>query len=388
MGLERGSVDIAYAYEQDAGDINTQSGRPLSVLEQFRKNGCSILPAFPLRTAGRYLYIWKYGYYRSRGKIYRPDREPRLLRNLARQVERKLRGKRVDCVFAPGSHVVTELDVPCPKIFCADATFANVLGFYDSFSNVAEEYLALGHEQERRALANCDAAIYPSDWAANSAISDYGAPPEKIHVIPFGANVTVHDPKTVHDWIMARPFDAMRVLFVGRDWKRKGGDTVLQTCEALRRQKLNLRLDIVGIRECPVELPHYATNHGLLDKNDPAERMQLERLLAEAHFFFVPSVAENYGMAFCEAAAYGVPSISTDVGGIATIVRDGITGYAFPLSAPPETYAEAMLSCFADPKVYRDVARSSFEIFQKELNWDVCGRRLLAVMESLHQSRA
>src|SRR3546814_4359046 len=67
---------------------------------------------------------------------------------------------------------ISELDVPCPKVFCADATF--------SFSNAAEEYLALGHEQERKALANCDAAIYPSDWAANSAISDYGAPPEKI----------------------------------------------------------------------------------------------------------------------------------------------------------------------------------------------------------------
>src|SRR3546814_15726182 len=103
----------------------------------------------------------------------------------------------------------------------------------------------------------------------------------------------------------------MRVLFVGRDWKRKGGDTVLQTCEALRRQKLNLRLDVVGIGECPVELPHYATNHGLLDKNDPAERMRLERLLAEEHFFFFPSVAENYGIEFVEAEAYGVTSSST-----------------------------------------------------------------------------
>src|SRR3546814_1191253 len=113
----------------------------------------------------------------------------------------------------------------------------------------------------------------------------------------------------------------MRVLFVGRDWKRKGGDTVLQTCEALRRQKLNLRLDVVGIGECPVELPHYATNHGLLDKNDPAERMRLERLLAEARFFFVPSVAEYSGSAVCAAEASGVSSISTDVCGFPTIVR-------------------------------------------------------------------
>src|SRR3546814_548442 len=157
---------------------------------------------------------------------------------------------------------MTELYLPCPKCFCADATCANVVGFYDSFSKAADEYLALGHQQERKAIANCDAAIYPSDWAANSAINDYGAAPEKVHVVPFGANVTAHDPQVVHDWITARPFDVMRVLFIGRDWKRKGGETVLRACEILRRHKVKLRLDVVGIPACPVALPQYATNHG------------------------------------------------------------------------------------------------------------------------------
>jgi glycosyltransferase involved in cell wall biosynthesis len=377
---------IIYAYEGDAADINTQSGRPFWILRQL-EHRAEVIRVFPLRQHVRYLYAGKYLYHRQRGRTYRPDREPRLLRSLARQIERRVRGLAADVVFAPGSHVMAELSLPLPRIFLADATFANVLGFYDSFANCTPEFVAQGHAMDRKALANCDAAIYPSEWAARSAIEDYGAPPSKVHVIPWGANVAAPDPATVRAQIEARRFDELRLLFVGRDWARKGGDIVLATCEELRRRGVPLRLDLVGLPSVPVDLPPYARSLGLLDKNDPRDRERLEDLFAKAHVFFMPSRAENYGIVFCEAAAFGVPSVASDVGGIPTIVRDGETGFTLPPDSPPEAFADRLQNIFAHPQQYRAMALASMNDFLTRLNWDAFADRLLELIRDLVASQ-
>jgi glycosyltransferase involved in cell wall biosynthesis len=373
---------IIYAYELDAADINTQSGRPFSILRQLERRA-EVIRIFPLRQHVRYLYAGTYLHRRQRGETYRPDREPRLLRSLARQIERRARGVAADVVFAPGSHVMAELDLPLPKIFLADATFANVCGFYDSFTDCAPEFVAQGHAMDRKALANCDAAIYPSQWAARSAIEDYGAPPSKVYVIPWGANVAPPDAATVRAQIEARGFDQLRLLFVGRAWFRKGGDIVLATCEELRRRGVPLHLDLVGLPRVPVDLPPYARSLGLLDKNDPRNRERLDELFAKAHVFFMPSRAENYGIVFCEAAAFGVPSVASDVGGIPTIVRDGETGFTLPSCSAPGAFADKLQIMFAHPQRYRAMALASLNDFLARLNWDVFATRLFQLMRDL-----
>jgi glycosyltransferase involved in cell wall biosynthesis len=187
----------------------------------------------------------------------------------------------------------------------------------------------------------------------------------------------------VQGWIDGRRFDVLRLLFVGRDWHRKGGDLVLAACECLRLGAVPLRLDIVGIERLPVDLPPYARLHGVLNKRNPEAWRQLEGLLAQAHFLFVPSRAENYGMVFCEAAAYGVPSIATNTGGIPTIVRNGCTGFTLPQDRPPRDFAEAIESCFSDPRRYRDLARSSLAEYHERLNWHAFGRRLFEVIAQI-----
>ncbi len=372
-----------YAYEFDASNINVQSGRPFSVLREMKRRGTDIVPVFPLEQRLQHLFLWKKIRYRLGEEVYRPDRESALLRSLAHQIERRVNGIAADFLFAPGSHAIAELDTPHPKVFCADATFANVIDFYDTFTNCAPEFIRQGHAQDQKALMNCAAAIYPSDWAARSAIEFYGVDPGKIHVIPFGANVEVHDAATVKGWIDARPFDRLDLLFVGRDWRRKGGDIVLAVCDHLSRAKVPVHLDIVGVTQTPVPLPPYARLHGLLDKNDPTDRRRLESLLAKAHFFFVPSRAENYGMAFCEAAAYGVPSVTTNVGGIPTIVQHGRTGFTFAPDSPPDAFAEAIEGSFRSLDRYRDLARSSFADYEKRLNWNAFGERFFEVVRQI-----
>jgi glycosyltransferase involved in cell wall biosynthesis len=372
-------MKIIYAYEDRADDVGVQSGHPAAMLQQLRSRA-QVLPVFPLNKAVRYLFAPKYAYFRARRLTYRPDREPLLLRDFARQIWRRTRGISADAVFFPGSHLTAEVDLGLPMIFCADATFSGVVDFYDSFSGCAPEYLALGHRQESAALRRCAAAIYASHWAARSAIVDYGADPSKVHVVPFGANVEAPGPDAIEAMVSRRTQDELRLLFIGREWLRKGADIVLEACTMLHRPERPVVLDIVGIASPPVPLPGFARNHGTLRKGNPVERATIERLLAQAHFLFVPSRAENYGMVFCEAAAFAVPSIASDVGGVGTVVRNGITGFALPAGSSASAYASTIETFFRDTQRYRELARSSRSEYERELNWEAFGQRLMAIL--------
>ena len=374
-------MKVAYAYEFDAADPMVQSGHPASILQQLTQRGVDVIPAYPLNQLTRMLFAPKVLYHRRRGRVFRPDRQPLFLRSLARQVERRLAAARPDVVFAPGSHAVAMLNTPYPTVFCADATFANVLNAYDSFSRCADEFVAHGHAQERAALNRCAAAIFPSQWAAQSAIEDYGADPARVHVVPFGANVEAPDAGTVAGWIAARDLSPLRLLFVGREWERKGADTVLATCSRLHAAGYAVSLDLVGINQPPVALPVWAHNHGLLDRRDPDQRARLQALYAHAHFFFVPSQAENYGMVFCEAAAHGLPSLTTNVGGIPTIVRHGKTGYTLSPQAPTSDWAAPLAQAVETPAAYRAMAHASRADYEDRLNWDAFGARLYEILE-------
>lgn len=369
-------MKVAYAYEFDAADPMVQSGRPASILAQLQRLGIEVSTVFPLDRNAQFLFAPKAAWHRLRGRVYRPDREPRYLRSLARQVQTRVRGLCPDVVFAPGSHSVARLEVDRPIVFCADATFANVLDTYDSFSQCAPEFIAQGHAQERAALGRCAAAIFPSEWAASSAVNFYGADPARVHVVPFGANVKAPDTAAVLQWIDARRLNPLRILFVGRDWARKGADLVLETCALLHASGQQIHLDLVGIDRPPVPLPPWATNHGLLDKRDPMQKRRLEELLRHSHFFFVPSQAENYGMAFCEAAAYGLPSLTTDAGGIPTIVRHGITGYTLSPTAPPYEWAATLSAAAMDRDAYLAMAHATHQNFCTKLNWSAFGQKL------------
>jgi glycosyltransferase involved in cell wall biosynthesis len=376
-------VKIVYAYEFDAANIEVQSGRPCSMLSQLECRGHEIVRAFPLSRRMRYLHQWKSYYYQRRGRTYRPDREPAYLRSLARQIERRVQDVAADVLVAPGSHVVAELRTSHPKIFVADATFANVLNFYDSFTHCAPEFVRQGHEQDRKALANCTAVVYPSTWAAHSAINDYGASPAKVHVIPFGGNLVPPDEAAVMTWIDQRRFDRLRILFIGRDWYRKGGKMVLAACDTLQRRSIPLRLDLVGVERVPATLPAYARLHGRLDKRRPEQRRRLEGLLRQAHVLFVPSLAENYGMVFCEAAAFGVPSLATAVGGIPAAVRHGETGFTLPADTRAEAFADVLENLFSDPPRHKEIALACWQDYRARLSWDAFGSQLLRVLEKV-----
>ena len=166
-----------------------------------------------------------------------------------------------------------------------------------------------------------------------------------------------------------------RLVFLGRDWQRKGGDLLVQTVEALNASGLPTTATIIGCEPQGLS-PEFFKVYPFLDKARPDHFATLSSIMLDAHFLFLTSRAEAYGQAFCEAAAFGVPSIGSTAGGIPTIILDGDTGYVRPFETPASEFASLIQDTVADGAKYSRMARRARDEYRQRLNWNSFGERL------------
>jgi glycosyltransferase involved in cell wall biosynthesis len=376
-------MKIAYVSHEDAANPSIQSGRTAALLEEFLRLDHEVERIFPLNITPSGTEFAKKVGYRILGKHHRNDRNTEFLEALGAEFAARTAGRTFDLIFCPGSEIVAALQTDMPVVFCADATFGNLVDYYWDFTGLSAEYRRQGFAQENMALAKATLAVFPSDWAARSAIEQHGADPARVAVIPFGANLGSDNRRSeVMAWIAARPAAPIRILFVGRHWERKGGDLVIATALTLISHGHPVEVDIVGC-ELPADyrgVP-WIRAHGLLHQCNPVDMVELRRLYAEAHFLFVPSRAEAYGFTFTEANAFGVPPVGTRTGGIPAIIQHGHNGLLLPLDARPADYADAIVAAFADRVRYQEMCHRAFELFEQQLNWPTFTRKFLELAQ-------
>ena len=357
----------------DPRRIGSWSGIPYHFAKSLGEAGCEIVPIYDLREPPVFVRkvrqaFWKY----LRGKRYLRDVEPGVLRAYGREIMARLPAANVDVLFSPSSRLLSYVETDTPTVFWTGATFASMIGFYDDFTHLAPASLAAGQAAEAAALQRCTLAIYASEWAARSAVEDYGTDPAKVKVVSYGANLERGlDPGEVASVIDGRNPDACELLCVGVDWQRKGVEIAVDAAVALNAQGIPAHLRVVGCQppQSRAPLPPCVEVVGFLRKSDPGERLRLETLYRESHFFIVPTRAEAFGVAFCEASAFALPSLATSVGGVPTAVRDGVNGQLFAPEAPGAEYARWIAACRADPPRYRALAARAFDEYQERLCW-------------------
>jgi glycosyltransferase involved in cell wall biosynthesis len=107
------------------------------------------------------------------------------------------------------------------------------------------------------------------------------------------------------------------------------------------------------------------------------------KILQEAHFLVLPTEFDAFGIVFCEASAYAVPSIAANVGGVSQPVREGKNGYLLMPDATAEDYAEKIKSVFADKENYLKLRMSSRQEFETRLNWEVWSEKVNKILEEI-----
>lgn len=361
----------------DPNDVHAWSGLVFHIARALSTQGLSLFKIGPLRQQLALLYKAKQLVYRLRGgQRHFREWEPVISEGYARQVARMLNGADIDVVFSPSTIPLARLRGSQPAAFWVDATFPAMLDYYPEFSNVSRASIRNAIDGEKRALDRCTIAIYSSDWAAQSAINDLGADPAKVHVVPFGANLEVVPSEAeVKQLIAKRQLKECQMLFLGVDWHRKGGPFAVQVVTRLNERGLRTELVVAGC-EPTDDLPDFVRRVGFVSKASAAGAMEVSKLLADAHFLILPTRADASPVVIAEASSHGVPSLAPRIGGIPTVLRDGINGQTFPLGASPDDYAEFVLQTLRDPNRYSSLAASAYHEYATRLNWDTAGGRV------------
>jgi glycosyltransferase involved in cell wall biosynthesis len=166
------------------------------------------------------------------------------------------------------------------------------------------------------------------------------------------------------------------------DWHRKGGDIAVEAVEVLAKHGVNAELTIVG--STPPQKPKLPGVRVVpfIDKRRERGRRTFREILLESHFMIFPSRADCSPVALCEAAAYGIPVVASDVGGIRTVVTER-NGRLLPSGSTANDYAAALLELMADEHRYRELVGSSRERYEEVLNWDTWSKSLLTFCKQL-----
>jgi glycosyltransferase involved in cell wall biosynthesis len=349
----------------------------------LQEHGCEVVDIAPLEPGPRPIDWARKLSARATGRFYHWDREPAYLERAAAIIERRCRDERLDVLFAPSSLPLTRVRAAIPKTFASDQVFPALL---DSYVRApARRYARLGLEQERSALSGATVASFPSGWAVDQAVTRCGARRDRILQIPWGANLAAEPSDEGVARFLERRLERRRqhrpcsLIFIGRDWRRKGGDVVVATVRELERRGTPCRLVIVGT-EPPEPVPASTVVVPFLDKRRPDHAGLFSTLLGEAHFLFVPSRAEAYGQVFCEAAAFGLPALSNRVGGIPSIIVDGESGFLLPPGSGPRAYSEIIEHALADPERYGRIGLAARARYRAVLNWRAFGERLVVAL--------
>jgi glycosyltransferase involved in cell wall biosynthesis len=379
-------LKIAYISVYDSTDVHNWSGLGYYIAKSVEKYVGDVDYIGNLKTKRFIDYEIKRIIYKVFfKKSFVTDITPKVIKNYAQQIISRIEGKKYDLVFCPGTIPIAMLKIDIPIVFWTDSCQPGLLDFYDPKDNISEESFNHGVNIEKLALNNATLAIYSSDWAASIAKDYHKIDQHKVKVVAFGANIEHKNTKQdIINFIENKSKNICKLLFVGVDWKRKGGDIALNTAQILNEKGLKTELTIVGCE--PIikpPLPDYIKPLGFISKSTEEGKQRINKLFAEAHFLIVPSQAEAYGLVFCEANSFGVPSLATNVGGIPTIIKNDLNGRTFPLDAEIDEYVEYIFNLMNNPNEYKKLALSSFNEFKMRLNWDIAGQTVKKLIDDL-----
>lgn len=363
-------MKIAYVTTADPFDVFAWSGTVSYMYKALEDAGHEMIPVGNLKNPYAFFGRVMTSFVRHVfGKRYLVDRETLVLKSYARQIKRCLRKREYDVVFCHLPWPASYLSVDKPVVFFADAAFAGMIDFYECFSNLCVRSIGEGLKNEARALANVQYAFYSSDWAAEWAQKQYGVTSGKSVVVPLGANIECSRTSAdIAALVEHRSRGGCELLLLGVDWERKGGDLAVAVATELNRRGIDTILHVVGCQP-DKSVPDFVKLHGFISKKTEAGRQKLNALLEQSHFLIVPSQAECYGLVYCEASSFGLPSLATQVGGIPTIVKEGENGFLFPLNADSGPYADCVEKYFNNRSCYDALCLRSFDRYEKCLNW-------------------
>ena len=218
-----------------------------------------------------------------------------------------------------------------------------------------------------RELERADLVLCPSLFVRDSMVAN-GIPERKCLVNPFGADVSIFQPRAT---VPATP----RFIAVGTICLRKGHQYLFRAFEKVKQQLPAAELICAGDLKADFrkEWPRW---RGTITHIPHLPHPELAKLLQTSTAFVFPSQEEGFARSIVEAMAAGLPIIASHESGATTLVQDGVEGYIVR-GRDPQQIAGAMLRVAQDPDLCLKLGRAAHAKGAVRNTWQDYGDRLL-----------
>ncbi|MGZ8751845.1 MAG: glycosyltransferase, partial [Acidimicrobiia bacterium] len=237
---------------------------------------------------------------------------------------------------------------------------------------------------EAQVVACSDVILANGPEEADDLARHYDADPTRIEIVPPGVDHSVFRPSRGEGARLRERLgldDRPVLLFVGRIQPLKGVDVALRALAALEDQRTTLV--VVGGPSGPSGPSEEERLHALVAELGLEHRVrfvaprphdQLADFYRAADVCVVPSRSESFGLVALEAAACGTPVVAANVGGLRSLVDDGVTGYLVEGRVPAD-YAEPVARLLADPDLAAAMGARA-EVRSRRYAWSIAAARL------------
>lgn len=268
---------------------------------------------------------------------------------------------------------------------------------------------------EEQVVAEADALVANTRQEATDLVEDYGADPDLVRVVQPGVDLEVFSPfpdlasEDPAEWDRLRteqraelreqldlPVDRKIVLFAGRVQLLKGPDVLVRALgehawsQGGGQPPLLVVLGGASGRPTAVrELEALAYQEGVADHvqvRPPVPQQTLAAYFRSADLVAVPSHSESFGLVAAEAQASGTPVVAAAVGGLRTVVEDGVSGVLVP-DHEPESWALVLKSLLDDDALRARLAVGARESAAR-FGWDRAAEEMLDVYEQARKRHA
>ena len=252
-----------------------------------------------------------------------------------------------------------------PSIVSIDATpinYDSVGEAYGHFAGKINWLESRKYKWHRSTFENAAHIVSWCQWAKDSLIQDYGISPDKVTVIPPGVDRESWSFGSERKY--REKTSKTRLLFVGGDFERKGGWTLVR---AFQENLSNLcELDIVTKDE-KIERELAGVAGIRVYRGLQANSSELKNLYAAADLFVFPTEADCLPVAVMEAMMAGLPVIATKVGALAEEVESGVSGLIVPLRNE-QALAQAVTGLANNPEKRLAMSHAGREIAEKKFD--------------------
>lgn len=280
-----------------------------------------------------------------------------------------------DLIVTKYSAPLTLVKTDKPLLYLTDSSVKWIRANWPIHSHLT--YLTMSF-WESRVIRRSERIVTYSEANAKVLREQYQVPAEKLVVLPIPASI----PRDVviEEVDMTKATSPVKLLLVGRDYHRKGVDIAIEIVEQLNNQGIEAQLRIVGLEGTNTTSTSFM---GLYNKTIPEE---LEGYVANykwANFLLHPARFEAAGIVPAEAAAFGVPTLTNDAGGLGTTVADGVSGVVFPKDSPADVYVSKIVELINNPVEIQQLVKTTKMRYEQELNWLVTGDRIFQIAEEI-----